>query len=139
MELIEGALFRFLLGEIVGDGEGQGEVAESGQVGEEVEGLKDEAVVSSVGQLVRLGGGEGFSVDESGAIGRRQKTGEDAEECRLSASRWADEDEVLCGDRREGEASEDGVDSGAEGKVPEFNGHNGRGSRGVWKGERSGG
>ena len=71
MELIEGALFRFLLGEIVGDGERQGEVTESGQMGEEVEGLKDESVVPSVVQLILFGGGEGFSVDESGAIGRR--------------------------------------------------------------------
>ena len=68
MEFIEGALFRFLLGEIVGDGEGQGEVAESGQMGEEVEGLKDHSEGAAVADPFGFIGGDGGSVDFNRAV-----------------------------------------------------------------------
>ena len=138
-EFCESAFLGFAGMDLVCRCEGEREVAEGGEVWEQVEGLEDKTGGAAVSDPFVFGDGERFSVEDSGSVGGGQKSGEKAEEGGFSAAGGTNENEGFAWSWGEGEVVEQGVLSGAVGEVPEFNDHIAHGVRGGARGGSLGG
>lgn len=80
VEFCEGACSSLERMELVRGGERESEVAEGGEVREEVERLEDEACRAAVCEAIGIGHRQGDSVEDGGSVGRGEESGEDSEQ-----------------------------------------------------------
>ncbi len=80
VEFCEGAFSSLERMELVRGGEREREVAEGGEVREEVERLEDEAGRAAVCEAFGFGYWQGGSIEEGGSVGRGEKSGENSEQ-----------------------------------------------------------